>query len=134
MMAKGKINREVSLDKGAWVRIIELIDKPLGFFVLALLIVETFLGIVLVSAKLSDEHKIYCVLLGVGMFIIVIVLVFLLVWKKPEALTFDKDAHLIKSGIIPYGTESKVIKDEDLRKMLPQTGPEEKEKEVRNNG
>lgn len=42
----------------ARIKIIEAIAAPLGFFVLALLIVESFLAIVLVGADLQNNDKI----------------------------------------------------------------------------
>jgi len=80
------------------------ISTPLGFFVLALLIVETFLGTVVVGGNLEKADKIMGMLFGVGMFVLVTIGVFLLVWFKPQQLMFDKDAHLHISG--RYGIES----------------------------
>lgn len=39
-------------------KIIEAVTAPLGFFVLALLIVEGFLATVLVGADLENTHKV----------------------------------------------------------------------------
>ena len=73
----------------------EVITAPLGFFVLALLIVETFLATALIANKnLAPSDVKICVFLGVGMFILVVGIVAILVWQKPDNLTFDKDAHL----------------------------------------
>ncbi|MCU7925661.1 MAG: hypothetical protein KZQ97_04370 [Candidatus Thiodiazotropha sp. (ex Dulcina madagascariensis)] len=60
-------------------RIIEAITAPLGFFVLALLIVEGFLATVLVGAELAAGDKTTGMWLGVGLFILVTVAVFVLV-------------------------------------------------------
>jgi len=73
--------------------IIEAITAPLGFFVLALLIVEAFLATVLVGANLETSDKVLGMWLGVSLFILVITAAFILVWFKPESLTFDKSAH-----------------------------------------
>ena len=75
----------------ARIKIIEGIAAPLGFFVLALLIVESFLAIVLVGADLQNNDKILAMWLGVGLFIMVTIAVFILVWFKPQNLTFDKN-------------------------------------------
>ena len=88
-----------------WLRIIESITAPLGFFVLALLIVEGFLGTVLVWADLEKTGEVAGMYLGVGMFVLVVLLVFILVWFKPDNLTFDKEAHLRERGKPPFGTE-----------------------------
>lgn len=89
--------------------IIEAITAPLGFFVLALLIVEAFLATVLVGAELDNANKILGMWLGVSLFILVIVAVFILVWFKPENLTFDKSAHLMGKGVVRYGEESREL-------------------------
>lgn len=92
--------------QGAWNKIIEAISTPLGFFVLALLIVEAFLATVLVGANLESAQKIMGMWLGVVLFVIVTVAVFILVWHKPQNLTYDKEAHLVDRGKAPYGTET----------------------------
>jgi len=97
----------------ARIKIIEAIAAPLGFFVLALLIVESFLAIVLVGADLENNDKILGMWLGVGLFIMVTIAVFVLVWFKPQNLTFDKAAHLIDRGKAVYGTEKSPINNID---------------------
>lgn len=76
------------------VSILEAITAPLGFFVLALLIVESFLGLVLTRTNLEKSDIIPGIYVGVGLFCFVVILVFVLVWFKPENLTFDKEANL----------------------------------------
>jgi hypothetical protein len=101
--------------------ILDTITAPLGFFVLALLIVETFLANVLIFAQLEPAQRWNGVLLGVGMFVLVVVVVSLLVWFKPQNLTFDKTAHLIDRGKVLWGTAQAPV---PLDKLLK---PEEKE-------
>lgn len=94
------------------------IRAPLGFFVLALLIVEAFLGSVLVGSDLTPEKKFYAVWIGVGMFLLVIVIVSILVWFKPRNLMFDQYGHLVDSGrIAPYGDNGKEMGFEDVKKL-----------------
>ena len=102
------------LSSGA--RLIEAVTAPLGFFVLALLIVESFLAIATVGGGLEPQHQLLALFFGVGMFVLVVGVVALLVWKKPENLTFDKQAHLVRSGA-SFGTESHP--DTDRNAMLP---------------
>jgi heme A synthase len=92
-----------------WTRVIESIDSPLGFFVLALLIVEGFLSIVLVFSKLTEEHQYVGLFVGVIMFIIVVLIVSVFVWKIPHNLTYNREAHLVDTGKITYGTEKKLV-------------------------
>jgi heme A synthase len=77
-------------------KLIEAVSTPLGFFGLALLIVESFLGTVLVLANLTNDEKMTGMYIGVGLFVVVMLVVTVLVWCKPQHLTFDKDAHLIE--------------------------------------
>lgn len=103
--------------KTARDKIIEAIDKPLGFYVLALLIVETFLTLVLVYSKLDAQHQYYGMLWGIGLFGFIVLIVTLLVWCKPENLTYDKEAHLKKYRQTQYGTEKKQVKN--INKLFP---------------
>lgn len=101
------------------------LTAPLGFFVLALLIVESFLGAVLVGGKLEPADKITGMWLGVVLFVLVVVVVFVLVWFKPENLTFDKNAHLVNKGRAPFGSDRMLVKNiDDL--ILSETNVENK--------
>lgn len=80
----------------ARARLIEAINSPLGFFVLALLIVEGFLGAVMLWAKLDISNKMICIYMGVGLFVILVIVVSILVWYKPTSLTYDREAHLVE--------------------------------------
>ncbi len=87
---KNKTSGKIS----GWVRLIEAVTTPLGFYVLALLIVEAFLATVLVGGNLQSDQQMTGVWAGIILFVLVISAVFLLDWYKPKNLTFDKDAHL----------------------------------------
>ena len=75
-------------------QVIAAVTTPLGCFVLALLIVESFLGIVLVFASLESPDRMECVRLGVRLFIFVVTVVSVFTWFKPKHLTFGKREHL----------------------------------------
>lgn len=94
-------------------QIIEAITAPLGFFVLALLIVEAFLATVLVGTSLQNSDKVNGMYLGVGLFIFVTLVVTILVWFKPDNLTFDKEAHLRNKGKPPFGSDMHTVTNED---------------------
>ncbi len=66
--------------------IIKAIITPLGFFALSLLIVEGFMGIILVFSKGNQSKDFYFLgmIIGAILFILVVILVWLLVWYKPE--------------------------------------------------
>lgn len=114
---RGQPNADVSRRK-----VIAAISAPLGFFVLALLIVETFLATVLIGANLEKENKMCGIWLGVSLFVVVVVGVWVLVWFKPENLVFDQDAILADRGKVPYGTDKRQITNPSL---LSPTEPEE---------
>ena len=98
------------------VRILEVIDKPLGFYVLSLLIVESFLGLVLVGSKALQAQEVYHGLcLGVGMFVLVVIVVSIITLWRPQNLTYDRDAHLIDRGKTQYGTERQPLSDRDAQ-------------------
>ena len=86
----------------------------MGFYVLALLIAESFLATVLIFAELPTSERMTGVWVGVGMFALVIVLVTLLVWFKPDSLTFDKEAHLVDRGKILYGSDEEIVPHEAI--------------------
>ncbi|MBC2601200.1 hypothetical protein [Puniceicoccus vermicola] len=74
--------------------IIRAIHAPLGFYVLALLIVEVFLASVLMAVDLPADLKATTLYAGIGLFVLVLLVVSVLVWKKPENLIYDKEAYL----------------------------------------
>ena len=82
-----------------------------------MLIVEVFLGAVLIGSNLDPEDKLIGMWAGVAMFLIVVGIVAMLVWFKPFHLTFDKTAHLIDRGKIIYGTPRKT------RRSKPDASP-----------
>lgn len=71
--------------------IIQAINTPLGFFALSLLIVEGFLAISLIFTKepKKDDFNFWGMIIGAGLFFIVVLLVWILVWKKPKHLTLE---------------------------------------------
>ena len=82
-----------SKSKNAWVGIIQSITTPLGFYVLALLIVEGTLCIVLTASKL-DAAKVWCGFLWmIGIFIGVIVVVTAFACLNPRHLLYGKEEH-----------------------------------------
>lgn len=75
--------------------IVSVITSPLGFFALSLLITEGFLGIVLILSKEpSTSFKFWGMLIGAFLFLVVVILVWVIVWKKPAHLTLEGRHHL----------------------------------------
>ena len=95
--------------------IINAINSPLGFFALSLLIVEGFLGIVLIFSGLENNGKFWGMIIGTGLFVLVVVIVSLLVAFKPKNITFGQESHLMEEGKYPpYGEKEDVISKREL--------------------
>jgi hypothetical protein len=107
--------------------VLKAINSPLGFFVLALLIAETTIGLVLIKSDLDAKDKFCGLLLAVGMFVLVVIVVTVLVWFRAQNLTYDRDAHLIDSGKIPYGSRDKIMPDGELEDTAAKFIPKSKE-------
>ena len=75
-------------------QILQQVRTPLGFYVLALLILEATLAIVLSCSKLTEEHIWSGFLWMIGVFIGVVCLVTMFAWIKPECLLFEKEQYL----------------------------------------
>lgn len=100
--------------------IIASVRNPLGFFVLALLVIEAFLATVLVGSDLEPAQKANGMYLGVGLFVFITTLVSVFVWFKlgnllhpaPHAIQppdpdADKDVQSTQKAI-EIASESKV--------------------------
>jgi heme A synthase len=74
--------------------LIRSITTPLGFFVLALLIVEATLGIVLSASKLSEQHVWTGFLWMAGVFIGVVLVVAGLTIFSPKNLLYGKEEYV----------------------------------------
>jgi hypothetical protein len=69
------------------------ITTPLGFYVLALLIIESTMCVVLTAAKLSEEKVWIGFLWMIGLFIGVVIIVTLFAWISPRHLLYGKEEH-----------------------------------------
>jgi hypothetical protein len=74
-------------------QILQQVKTPLGFYVLALLILEATLAIVLTWSKLTEEHVWRGFLWMICIFVGVVFLVTLFAWLKPECLLFEKEQY-----------------------------------------
>jgi len=84
----------VKPDNKGRASLISVITTPLGFFALALLIVEGFLGVVLMGSGLKENQKFAGMWMGAALFVLIVLIVTILVWKKPQHLTFSEVGHL----------------------------------------
>lgn len=99
----------MQVSRSGWARIIEAIDKPLGFYALALLIVEGFLSLILIFSDLSPNAQEKGMWAVVGLFVFVVLLVSICVWFKPKHLIFTELGTLTEMGKVVYGTDVKEV-------------------------
>ena len=76
------------------LQILQSITTPLGFFVLALLIIETTLSIVLSCSKLSEPHVWDGVIIMLALFGVVVLIVTIFTWLNPRHLLYGKEEHV----------------------------------------
>jgi hypothetical protein len=72
---------------------LQQIQTPLGFYVLALLIIESTLCIVLTGAKFEQDYKWLGFLCMIGVFAAVVIIVTALTAWKPKNLLYGKEEH-----------------------------------------
>lgn len=105
-------------------RVVRAAHSPLGFFVLALLIVETFLLGSGTLFGLSEVWKITSICIGVFLFLVVFGAVVWLVIAYPQNLVFGEESHVQYAAMKMFGTESRLITGSDLNALPPAAAPE----------
>jgi len=109
------------------VGIIGAVNSPLGFYVLALLIVEAFLVAVVAACGFQREDRLFVIEVGAALFALVVVIVTALVWSRPAHIVFDKTSILMDRGKIATPGEftvsasSETVRIEDRGKRTNQT-------------
>ena len=98
------------------------VRSPLGFFALALLIVESFLFGVGVWFNLSSGWRLVAIAVGVVLFLVVFGAVFWLVVKHPMNLVFSEQSHLLLQKM--YGDSTRPLTGAALAAM-PAAEPSE---------
>ena len=99
---------------------VQAVHSPLGFFVLALLIVETFLFGTGTWFGLPDPWKIVAIGIGVLLFLIVFCTVVWLVIKYPQNLVFSEESHVQFAAMKMFGSESRHMTGRDLQALPPE--------------
>ncbi|MFA5054212.1 MAG: hypothetical protein WC565_09145 [Parcubacteria group bacterium] len=87
---------------------VEAINRPLGFYVLALLIVESFLVAALGLGPSDFRGAVIC--LGVAMFLSVVAVVTILVAFRPENMALSEDSYQERFRISVGAHESVSVK------------------------
>jgi high-affinity Fe2+/Pb2+ permease len=103
-------------------KVLQTVHSPLGFFVLALLIVEVFLFGSGMWFGLPDYWKLVAIGVGVLLFLVVFLAVFWLVVRHPQNLVFSEESHVQFAAMI-YGHEAQAISRQDLEALPPQQTP-----------
>jgi hypothetical protein len=93
------------------------VHSPLGFFVLALTIVETFLLGAGAWFGLPDTWKVAALGVGVLLFLIVFATVVWLVVTHPENLVFSEESHVQTQAMRMFGTDTHVVTGADLDRV-----------------
>lgn len=100
--------------------IINAITSPLGFFALALLITEGFIGIILGMSK-NSILNLLGISIGAFLFLFTVFLVWLLVWSRPANLTLEGKHHLeiarMKNSV-QFNREPKNITEENIKNIF----------------
>lgn len=101
---------------------VQAVHSPLGFFVLALLIVETFLLGAGSWFNLSEPWRVASIGIGVALFLVVFATVVWLVVKHPQNLVFSEESHVQFAAMQIYGSEAHTLTGRDLQ-SLPSSIP-----------
>lgn len=105
-------------------RIVRAAHSPLGFFVLALLIVEAFLWGAGIWFDLADDWKIAAIGIGVFLFLVVFGTVVWLVIAYPQNLVFSEESHVQYAAMKFFGTESQKLTGRDIEALPSSSAPE----------
>lgn len=119
----GPLVRKASVS-ASHLGIVRSITSPLGFFVLSLLIVESFLGAVITFAPLSEPTRVPFIWIGVALFIALVAAVYWLVLKHPTNLVFSESSHLQLEAMQLFGNNNTPLTEERLEALTPVKAPE----------
>lgn len=84
---------EANQPKSNWIEVLSVIKTPLGFYVLALLIIESTLALVLTFSKLNEQQVWDGFKLMIWVLTGVVLIVTLLVVFRPKHLLYGKEEH-----------------------------------------
>lgn len=104
---------------------VQAVHSPLGFFVLALLVVEGFLFGAGTWFGLSEAWKLIAILVGVLLFLGVFGTVVWLVVKHPKNLVFGEESHVQFEAMKMYGSEDQVVTGLKLRALPAEPAPDQ---------
>jgi hypothetical protein len=99
-------------------QIVGTIRSPLGFFALALLIVEAFLLGAGVFFQISPELRVVMIIVGIFLFLLVFGVVCWLVVRHPTNLVFSESSHVEYEAMRIFGSNTNPITGNAL-KVIP---------------
>lgn len=102
---------------------VQAVHSPLGFFALALLIVEGFLFGAGAWFDLDPTMRIGAMAVGVVLFLVVFGTVVALVVKYPKNLVFSEESHLQYEGMQIFGTEENAMTGQMLTALEVEVAP-----------
>jgi len=105
--------------------IISVVTTPLGFFALALLIVEGFLGIIVIGSgeTLTPNAKLTGMWMAIASFALIVCVVSLMVWKIPENLTLRGKDWMDKAKMLKsWADERSPTTKKDIDKLTQTEG------------
>ena len=104
---------------------VQAVHSPLGFFVLALLIVEGFLFGTGTWFGLSEPWKLAAIGIGVLLFLGVFGTVVWLVVRHPQNLVFSEESHVQFEAMKMYGSENHVLTGRSLGALPSEPAPDQ---------
>ena len=104
---------KVIASQGNRITLLQAVTTPLGFFVLALLVVESFLGSVIILGNPDTAFRHSALNYGVIMFILVVVVVSIITVWKPRDLTYSAIAHLEERRLERGDSKSGAVQEND---------------------
>ena len=109
-----KLPQDVSGSFSSHTQVVRAVRSPLGFFVLALLIIEAFLTLGGTLFGLPLPYKVALLFVGVFLFMLVLGAVYRLVVHHPRNLVFSEGSHVAYSALRFYGIETKPMTRADM--------------------
>lgn len=106
---------------GSRRKIISYVKSPLGFYTLALLIVESFLFAAGAFFNFSEAMRTFILFVGVMLFVGLIATVTTLVVKFPQFLVFSEESHLEWESMHVYGDSVRPLPEKII--TVEGTGP-----------
>jgi len=92
-MSSAPAKPRTSPSRGTWSQILKNVSTPLGFYVLALLIVEGTLTLVLTCSQLGPDKTWQGFLCMIGIFVAVVIIVTFFTMLNPKNLLYGKEEH-----------------------------------------